>query len=204
MNGRQRPWALAVVGLIALLTIGGAAFANAHHHDAGRNSIANAARGVAAQSKGHVVHLDLARFTKHKTRHNPADDQYENPLAGKLCANPTALTFFFAGISTRDDFLMLTNCGNVPVTITPPRKRVPTSPFRPNHQLFDNSNNCPIQGFLDALTLQPGDYCVLQILFGPQSPTDPSPPAGRYSDDWTFAGDTASIVVRLSGTLPTS
>jgi hypothetical protein len=194
----RRCWlfALGVAAIVLLLSLGGVALAG---------SLLSSPRAPLFEKGGPVAgaHYGVKRahFFDRTKSHTPADDQYGNPLEGKLCAVPSDIHFDFPPnlnpTSEIENGVAIHNCGDVPVTISAPRKGDPSSPFRPIVEYFDNAPECPVVS--GTWTLNPGALCVLEIVF----PGVPWPPPGDYSDTWTFAGDNASVTVHLFGTLPT-
>ena len=128
--------------------------------------------------------------------HTPGDEQYGNPLIGKLCASPAAEVSIDWVDPTGQRFgtVRIDNCSDATLTLSPLRKSDEGSPFFP---LRTGATECPF-GTDPPLTLAPRGSCLVYIGF----PGSPAPPPGDYSDTWTFPGDKASVSVHLTGTVP--
>jgi hypothetical protein len=192
---RQRLLLAGVAALVALLCLGGVALAD---------SLLSSSQAPRFE-KGSSVELahslvTRARLFDRTDPRTPADDQYGNPLEGKLCAGESDIQFTLPAGSRPDSQIQnpvsIHNCGDVPVTISPPQKGDPASPFDPALEAFENAPHCPVTS--GTLTLSPGQFCVIFVVF----PSLPWPPPGDYSDTLTFPGDVASVTVNLSGTVP--
>ena len=194
--GRRRRWLLAgVAALVALLCLGGVALAGSLLSSSRAPLFEKGAAVVPVHSLVNQAHV----FDRTDSR-TPADEQYGNPLKGRLCAVPSDIDFGSPlthppGMQVENS-VSIHNCGDVPVTISPPQKGDPASPFFPETVAFENALHCPVVS--GSLTLNPGSFCVVFIHF----PGDPWPPPGHYSGTLTFPGDVASVTVHLSGTVP--
>jgi hypothetical protein len=184
LTGGRRRWLFALGATVAaaLLSVGGVALAG------------SLLSSPPAPQFDTVNQADVVAQTNVST---PADDQYGNPLEGKLCADPAELDLAppRVGDSVESEFKIV-NCGDVPVSISPLQQSNEDSPFHPAHE--DSRPQCPISTNDQLPPLDPGDFCVLFVIF----PGIPSRPPGDYSDTWTFAGDNASVTVQLRGTVP--
>lgn len=191
MTGRRQRWLLAgVAAVAALLCLGGVALAG---------SLLSGSRAPLIEKGGAVVPAHVFDRTSSRT---PADDQYGNPLEGKLCAGESDIHFTMDRAGPPEYEVQtpvsIHNCGDVSATISPPQKGDPASPFHPELEAFENAFHCPVTS--GTLTLGPGQFCVIFVVF----PGLPWPPPGDYSDTLTFPGDVASVTVHLSGTVPAS
>lgn len=197
MTGGRRRWllALGVAAVALLLWVGGLALAGSLLSSPHPRLFE---KGHTALSAEYLV--KYAHGFDRKTSRTPADDQYGNPLEGKLCAGESDIQFTLSRAEPRDyqiqNSASIHNCGDVRVTISPPQKGDPASPFFPLNEAFENAFHCPVTS--GTLTLDPGSFCVIFIGF----PGLSWPPPGDYSDTWTFPGDVASVTVHLSGTVP--
>lgn len=198
MPGRRQRWLLAgVAALAALLCLGGVALAGSLLPSSHAPRFEKGSSVVPARSLVNQAHV----FSRTDSR-APADDQYGNPLEGKLCADAADTQFTLPPNSQPNSQIQtpvaIRNCGDVPVTISPPQKGDPTSPFFPALEAFENAPHCPVTS--GTLTLSSGQFCVIFVVF----PSSPWPPPGDYSDTLTFPGDVASVTVHLSGTVPST
>ena len=195
MTAGRRRWLLAgVAAIVALVCWGGVALAG---------SLLSSPTAPVFENSGSIGHASevvrLAQVVDQTNSPAPADDQYGNPLEGKLCAVRAEIDLAppRVGDSVESE-VGIVNCGDVPVTISPLQQSTEDSPFHPVHEGVDSRPQCPTSAGDSLPTLEPGDFCVLFVIF----PGIPSRPPGDYSDTWTFPGDNASVTVQLRGTVP--
>ena len=121
--------------------------------------------------------------------HTPGDEQYGNPLIGKLCA-PAEIVMLPGMVG-----LVVSNCSDAAITISPLQRSNESSPFLLVHDVLGLITECPFEAG-QSITLAPREVCGLSVVLPISTPPD------DYSDDWTFPGDKASVTVHLSGTVP--
>ena len=155
MTGGRRRWllALGVAAVALLLLVGGVALAG---------SLLSSPHPRLFE-KGHTA-LSAEYLVKHahgfdrKTSRTPADDQYGNPLEGKLCAGESEIQFTLSRAEPRDyqiqNSASIHNCGDVRVTISPtPERRSRVAVFPSERGL---RKRVPLPGHIGHPHTRPG------------------------------------------------
>ncbi|MGZ6563847.1 MAG: hypothetical protein ACXVH3_29065 [Solirubrobacteraceae bacterium] len=131
------------------------------------------------------------------------------PVA-KLCVNPTNVDFGDASnVGTGGsigDYIQVSNCGDLPITIESPIIGDHGSPFEARvEDLGGNGNLCPINSGTELLN--PGAVCTVPVDFPRPAPAGTTWAHGTYQDTWYWRGWTLPGVyfitpyVHLTGTL---
>ena len=131
------------------------------------------------------------------------------PVA-KLCVNPTTVDFGDASNvgagGSIGNYIQVSNCGDLPITIEPPIVGDHGSPFEARvEDLGGNGNLCPINSGTELLN--PGAVCTVPVDFPRPAPAGTTWAHGTYQDSWYWRGWTLPGVyvitpyVHLTGTL---
>jgi hypothetical protein len=202
VTGRRRRWlfALGTTAALGLVSVGGVALAASLRSSPRTPKLL--LKHPVARTYHHAAVPSLASRTRLSTQaivRTPADEQYGNPLEGKLCADGTGLDFTtYTGGGASESFFHIKNCGDTPLVLLAAVQSDPDSLFLTEKTLSDRFPDCPgNHGAAPSLALAPGEICVAAVDFEPNAHGAPSVPPGEYDDTWTYSGGTASLTIHL-------